>query len=74
MSYANITETERIALKDADKAFSHRPSLATASALFDAAFDAWNESHLSDQDYYFEVGRVRRWLAGLAAISKAAQS
>lgn len=58
-----MTEAEATRLREAREHFLQNGTMWSASELLEAAYDAWNESHMSEIDYVSEVGYVRRWLA-----------
>lgn len=63
MSAAAMTDAEATAISYAREDFVRQPSGINAAALLESAYDAWNESHLSERDFAAEVifvaGRLR---------------
>jgi hypothetical protein len=47
---------------------------ASAGALLEAAFEAWNNEDLSERDYVEEVCGIQRWLVRLGAEDSAARA
>lgn len=46
---------------------------ASAGALLEAAFEAWNNEDISERDYVEEVCGIQRWLVRLGAEERAAR-
>lgn len=63
---ARMTEAEAETLNYTRAEFQRIPNASTAALLLEAAFDVWNESHLSELDYVREVQHVQKWLASEA--------
>jgi hypothetical protein len=46
---------------------------ASAGALLEAAFEAWNNEDISERDYVEEVCGIQRWLVRLGAEERASR-
>ena len=62
-----MSDAIRERLAEAREDFVRLGDHASAGALLEAAYDAWNESSFSERDYVEEVQSIQRWLARLGA-------